>query len=132
MENASKALIIAGGVLIAIIILSIMAYMFSNIEIFGTQYSKTLNDQATEEFNTKFNVYENRELNIYDVITLYNLAKENNIQIITPRNLLAADNIHLKEKNKLMSEDIINKRYNCKITYNDGKVNYIIITETKI
>ena len=34
MENASKALIIAGGVLIAIIILSIMAYMFSNIEIF--------------------------------------------------------------------------------------------------
>lgn len=79
MENASKALLIAAGVLIGILVLSLAIYL---IITFGS-YSSRIQDQNEQklltEFNSQFLVYEGREnLTIYDVINIANLAKENN------------------------------------------------------
>ena len=79
MENASKALIMAGGVLIGILILSLAVYLFID---FGGK-AAVIHDRITSnqltQFNAQFNVYAGRDdVTIYQIISLVNLAKENN------------------------------------------------------
>lgn len=79
MENASKALLMAAGVLIGVLILSLAVYLFVT---FGSTSAELHKQQATDrlnEFNSQFTSYEGKErLTIYDVITVANLATENN------------------------------------------------------
>lgn len=81
MENASKALIMAGGVLIGILILSLAVYLFID---FGEQ-AAVIHDRITSnqltQFNAQFNVYaERQDVTIYQIISLVNLAQENNAE----------------------------------------------------
>ncbi len=80
MENASKALIMAGGVLIGILILSLAVYLFID---FGGKAS-VIHDRITSnqltQFNAQFNIYDGRkDVTIYQIITVANLAYQNNI-----------------------------------------------------
>lgn len=80
MENASKALIIAGGVLIAVLIISLLVVFFNNLRgMQGTQETISQEEQAVE-FNKQFEVY-NRE-NIYgsDILSLANKVVDYNIR----------------------------------------------------
>jgi len=79
MENASHALLIAAGVLVGIIILSLGIYLF---QVFGG-YAETTQQQmsATDiaQFNDKFLKYNGlTNLTIQDVITVKNYALEHN------------------------------------------------------
>ena len=79
MENASKALIMAGGVLIGVLIISLAVYLFVS---FG-QTSAEINSQNAQkqinQFNSQFTSYEgNNQLTIHDVVTVANFAMENN------------------------------------------------------
>ena len=59
MENASKALLISGGILIAMLVISIGVYLFANYSDVGSSYEQTM--EATEgkdirgEFSETFN-----------------------------------------------------------------------------
>lgn len=79
MENASKALLMAAGVLVGILILSLAVYLF--ISFGGTSadiHDKVQKDQLAK-FNTQFTTYETKEsVTIYDIISVANLATENN------------------------------------------------------
>ena len=79
MENASKALIMAGGILIGILILTLAVYLFAT---FGTEASKVndrIKEQQIEQFNSDFISYvDSDNITIYDVITVANRAKEFN------------------------------------------------------
>lgn len=78
MENASKALLIAGGFLLMILLLSLMTFVFSNM----AQKSSNIYDRFSEsditEFNQKFLQFEDRKLGIQEVVTIINTAKEQN------------------------------------------------------
>ena len=130
MENASKALIIAGEILMGIILLTIFAYMFSNMGKVSEQYSETIENHNLEEFNTKFSVYLNKELNIQDIITIHNLIEDINTsstQKIRMTNL----GIDYSKKNELIS-NYSEKKFTCKLEYeNNGKVSNVTITELK-
>ena len=79
MENASNALIIAGGVLIGILIISLAVYLFVDFGSTPAKINKQNEKQQLVQFNTKFTSYENKEgLTIYDVVTVAGYAKENN------------------------------------------------------
>lgn len=79
MENASNALIIAGGVLIGILILSLAVYLFVDFGSTSAEINKQNEEQQLVLFNTKFTSYEDKEgLTIYDVVTVAGYAKENN------------------------------------------------------
>lgn len=79
MENASNALIIAGGVLIGILIISLAVYLFVDFGSTSAEINKQNEEQQLVQFNTKFTSYENKEgLTIYDVVTVAGYAKENN------------------------------------------------------
>ena len=79
MENASKALIIAAGVLIAILLLSIFTYLMSSMSASSSNIYSTLEESEITEFNQQYFNYEGRtNLVIQDVITIINMAKDSN------------------------------------------------------
>lgn len=139
MENASRALIMAAGVLIGMAILSLAIYLIMS---FGASTSETyqrVEEQRLMEFNAQFNVYEGENATVYDIVTVVNLAKENNLkeekQITV---FLGSDNITDKEQDELInliknntnvnSEAEILNKFNCDISYENGRVNKVIFT----
>lgn len=95
MENAAQALIIAGGVLIGIILLSIAAYLGFTMSEYVANTQEQINRNEVNQFNQQFIRYEGlNNLTIQDVITVKNLALEENKKIFgyNPQNDRAANN----------------------------------------
>ncbi len=87
MENASKALYMAGTTLIAILIITITVYVFSRASNVGESYQNREEDLVINAFNAKFSYLDssgieisNRELlnKASDVATALNLAYDIN------------------------------------------------------
>lgn len=78
MENASKALLMAAGVLIGILIISLAVYLFVSFGSTSAKIHKQNDEQQIEQFNSQFISYEGKKCTIYDVVTVANLATENN------------------------------------------------------
>ena len=80
MENASKALIIAGGVLISLLVISLLVLTFNGI----SNYQKSLQSQeATEQavdFNKNFEGYNRKTVYGSDIISIANLVVDYNTQ----------------------------------------------------
>ena len=77
MENASKALIMAGGVLIAILLLTLFSYLFSKMASSTSSVYDDLQKHEIDEFNQRFLNFEGRnDLTAQDVATLINLAQD--------------------------------------------------------
>ncbi|MBR6504367.1 MAG: hypothetical protein IKT41_01380 [Clostridia bacterium] len=79
MENASKALIMAGTILISIMVVS-LGWQIINMfgEYAAGQEQERINQQIAE-FNAQFLKYEGRtDITAQDIVTVANLAKENN------------------------------------------------------
>ena len=79
MENASKALIMAAGVLIGLMILSLAVYLFATFGATSAEMHDRIDADRINQFNAQFTSYEGKgDITIYDVITVVNLAKDNN------------------------------------------------------
>lgn len=79
MENASNALIIAGGILIGLLIISLAVYIFIDFGSTSAKINKQNEEQQLIQFNSKFTVYEGKkDLTIHDIVTVAGYAKENN------------------------------------------------------
>lgn len=79
MENASKALLMAAGVLIGLLVLSLAVYLFVSFGASSRNVREQIDSAQLIKFNANFNIYADRDdITIYDIISLANLAKENN------------------------------------------------------
>ena len=74
MENASKALIMAGTVLISILLISILVLFFRKGASASAEYNSAMSDAELAKFNAKFEVYDRNNNTYFDVITVVNLA----------------------------------------------------------
>lgn len=83
MENASKALLIAGGVLIAIILIGLLLTGFTIIRSNENANVKAQATKELKEFNQKFEAYNKKALYGTDVITVMKMAIENNKKMET-------------------------------------------------
>lgn len=83
MENASKALLIAGGVLIAIILIGLLLTGFTIIRSNENANVKAQATKELKEFNQKFEAYNKKALYGTDVITVMKMAIENNNKMET-------------------------------------------------
>lgn len=78
MENAAKALLIAGGILIAIMTLSLVVYAATATKrIEQAEYEK-LQAEKLSKFNMEYEAYNKRRLYGLDVISVINKAIEHN------------------------------------------------------
>ena len=86
MENAVKALYIAAGVLIAVMVLSLAAVLYASLQGYVEDSNKQIKYNDVNSFNTKYLNYinynndgtKNFNLTIQDVITVASNAYENN------------------------------------------------------
>lgn len=126
MENASKALLIAGGVLIAIILIGLLLTGFTIIRSNENANVKALATKELKEFNQKFEAYNKKALYGTDVITVSKMAKQ-----------YKTVKVQVFEKNKITEiniDDLKSKKsavFECfKVEYdNTGRVNELKFCE---
>lgn len=157
MENASKALIMAASVLIGVVIISLTAYLFTYFGGSVNEMNQQIEEGQIQQFNNQFTSYEakGKNLTVYDVVTVTNLARENNtyygltessannfyievrfnsqrIETFSENQLTNLLNQDLDVvKDEKTGEEIRQlKRYACKVTLNPntGRVNQIIFS----
>ena len=135
MENASKALIIAGGVLIVILVLTLFAYINTKMGSGTSNLYSRLEDHDITEFNQKFLNYDgNKNLKIQDVVTLINTAnnanKNNNIGAQV--SVLVNNASYLDKSTDALNELLMNnadKTYTCNVIVTGKIVSRVEITE---
>ena len=77
MENASKALIIAGAILLAILIISLGIMIYNQAS--GVVDSNAMDEVAVTSFNEKFRQYEGQNVRGANVKALINSIAQNNL-----------------------------------------------------
>ncbi len=79
MENASKALIMAAGILIGVLILTLAVVLFTNFGATSKGVYTQMEERQLTQYNAQFTVYSGRnDINVYEIISVASLALENN------------------------------------------------------
>ena len=78
MENASKALLMAGGTLIAILIMSLIVYVFTTSTRMAEAQDEKISKQQTAEFNKQYEAYDKSRMYGTDIISVVNKAIDYN------------------------------------------------------
>lgn len=128
MENATRALVMAGGILIGILILGALMLMFNSIGAYQT--NKNDSDKQTEiaQFNNQFEPYNKEDLTLMELKSVYNkiLSNRKNSEFKINSNLL----------DETKAKDILNccdtdRDGNTELIYNDFKNNFNKIIESQ-
>lgn len=137
MENASKALLISGGVLIAILLLSLFAYIIRQIGASTAGIYSTLEQHEISEFNQQFINFEGRgvlkntsPLTVQDVATLINLARDNNEKAKFPTEIAIYNGTKVDSNDLAKSENYIEWLDTNKTANNTYKCSEVHINET--
>jgi len=130
MENASKALIIAGEILIGILILSLASYIIIQ---FGS-FSKNMNEQMSlteiRSFNVKFTSFSERaNISMQEIATIVNFAKQSNNKYNAKQGDayyvdVRIDGVSVLDDsiNRFLEDNKNTKYYSCNITLSQIKV----------
>lgn len=78
MENASKALVIAGTVLISILVISVGILVFNQMSDYQKSRSDLVKDKQVAKFNEGFTQYINDDIKGIDIITVANKVNDYN------------------------------------------------------
>ena len=78
MENASKALIIAGGMLIAMLIVGLLTWGYTQLR--NSQAAQVTEEERQQivDFNERFEAYNRTTVRGYQMISLSNLVYDTN------------------------------------------------------
>jgi len=78
MDNATDALMIAGGILIAILVISLFMYMFNNAKIIPTEEISQDEIDRLARWNAEWEAYNKKLLYGAEVLSVMNKAEQNN------------------------------------------------------
>ena len=78
MENASKALIMAGGVLLVMLIIAILIFSWGKFSDFYNGEDEIVNTKDVTEFNLQFTTYDRKNVYGYELISLANKIADYN------------------------------------------------------
>ena len=76
MENAARALEIAAGVLIGVLLMALIVYFFKSIGEWPQQEDDTASVEQVAKFNLEYEVYNKKGMYGVDVISCLNKAIE--------------------------------------------------------
>lgn len=131
MENASQALIIAGTILIAMIVLSIGVYLVANYSRVGESYEQTQMETEITKFNANFLKFAERtDITAQEIITLKNFAENYDNENGTTTIVNYPDKVTNPDKKEQAKKDAeFIKKYS---PANDGKMQYFRCEEENI
>jgi len=78
MEHANKAFIMVGGMLFALMIMSLVAFVFSRLTTLPTEEDYSLEAKQIAAFNNEYSAYDKKIMYGVDVISVLNKALSNN------------------------------------------------------
>lgn len=78
MENASKALLMAGGILIALLILGALILLANNLADYQNKQDVSTKESQIAEYNNQFEPYNKQDLSLMELKSLYNKIESNN------------------------------------------------------
>lgn len=81
MENAAKALLIAGGMLLTMLILMLLIFFKGRVTEFYDEQDKIEESQKIAQFNKQFTNYERNNLYGYDIISVAHMVEDYNTRI---------------------------------------------------
>lgn len=126
MENATKALLMAGGVLISLLVIGALVLMFSNLQDYQIKNNASIDQEEIAKFNNQFEPYNKKDLTLMELKSIYNKITSNNAlhpeyEIETNIKTSVYSNIE-EQFEKIQEDDKINMSFECtKILYeNDG------------
>lgn len=123
MENATKALIIAGGILLAIITISILLYSFNNISLFQDSKRDMEELQQINRYNQEYESYNKKVMFGTDVVSVLNKSMSNNNKKNAKYGSEYFVNIIVIVKDlKYGTESIKNKTYSIETTEKINKI----------
>lgn len=77
MENATRALTMAGGILIALMILGALFLMFNNLSSYQNQNDTSTKSTQIAEFNNQFEPYNKDNITLMELHSVYNKVTSN-------------------------------------------------------
>lgn len=154
MENASKALIMAASILLGVMIISIGVALFTTFSNFSKSTLEKVEETKIADLNNNYLKYENGNATAHDIVSVANLARENNIKYEIQNQTRYDENTYYvqvkvdkiynfekleeEEKNNFLKENSLNgeetKYYKCKevkISNVTKRVMYIEFAEIK-
>lgn len=124
MENAIKALTMAAGVIIAILLISLIVITFVRITNIQDVDIKQEEARQLAEFNQQYTKYQNQYIYGTEFVTIVNKALDNGITVVKNGTIITTS------IDKTSASAYIDKKYQCtNIQYNNGKVNRITFRE---
>lgn len=115
MENASKALEMAAGVMLGVLLFSLVAYFFTSISSWPEQQDDEKSSQQTAQFNLEYEVYDKKGMYGADVISCLTKAENNNEKYYEGGSFLSGQrygetywvNVYVNLKNDLEEQMIV-------------------------
>lgn len=80
MENASKALIMAAGVLLTMLVIGLLIFAWGKFSEYGTEQDKLSEIDDVTEFNLQFTNYDRDDVKGYELISLANQVADYNFR----------------------------------------------------
>lgn len=74
MENATKALLMAAGILIAIVVLSLAIFMYGRVSSYYQTKQRNTSQEQIAAFNNEFTVYNRDDVSGFEMVSLINKA----------------------------------------------------------
>ena len=137
MENASKALVIAGGVLLTMLVLTMGVYLVGELGRVTDSYTTTLDAAELQKYNSNFEVFVGRnDITPQEIVSLINLAQQKGQEVIISIEKDSSRKINFTkcmeweetEKSIFLQEKIEEAKTNNGITtqysYKEGSITY--------
>lgn len=115
MENASKALLMAGGMLLAMLLVTVLIYAWKLFSEYQSSQDSLIEIEDTAKFNQQFTNYDRKDVQGYELLSLLN-------QIIDYNERKTTDSINgnKEQNNKIsISINLVNEEKRKKFTYNN-------------
>lgn len=132
MENAVKALLIAGGILLGIIIISAGVSFYSNLNSDSKEYISKSEEINLQTFNSRFEKFQGRQdVKPQEIVSIYNYIEENKDKV--PESVI----LQVGNKNLAFSDEDAKIKYIRQTTleykcdgleYIDGQISKIIFS----
>lgn len=127
MENASKALLMAAGILIGVLMLALMVTLFLSSSEVSNEYEQTKKSEAVQQFNVNFTQYLGQDLSIHQVITMKNFALNNKVCDVTVANITSTIDKDMEDLNQKYQE-YLGKKVKLEIIYKIENIEYDEVT----
>ena len=81
MDNASKAIVIAGAVLIAVMIISLGVFLFNSASNTGKDFSTSMVSKEILQYNSRYSTYTGAGVSYSDTKSLINNIRQHNSNV---------------------------------------------------